>query len=206
MKISVVLFSFALTVFLLTGCSNPWITNTKRSAVEQFLLSYTIERGMSNAGLTKYAGRKVFMDYTYLDPQTDKAYVQGVLEMELARMTCTVVPKREEADIILQPLCGVLATDHNSFLIGTPPLPIPVPYTELTFAVPEIPLIKKTSRMAYGRFGFNVFDAKTRKPLETILGINSSARYNNWVVFFVPFKTHNMNMKDTTSVETVYEF
>ena len=70
--------------------------------------------------------------------------------MELSKVGCIIVAKQEEADIMIQPLCGVLATDHDSWMIGTPPLPIPVPYTELTFAIPEIPLLKRFKRMAYG--------------------------------------------------------
>ena len=58
-----------------------------------------------------------------------------MLEMELSKVGCIIVAKQEEADIMIQPLCGVLATDHDSWMIGTPPLPIPVPYTELTFAI-----------------------------------------------------------------------
>ena len=205
MKFFVLLSCIALTI-LSCGCTNPWMTNTGRSAIEQYLISATIEQAVDSAGLMRYSGKKIFFDYNYLAPQVDKPYVQGMLEMELSKVGCIIVAKQEEADIMIQPLCGVLATDNDSWMIGTPPLPIPVPYTELTFAIPEIPLLKRFKRMAYGHFAFNVFNAKDRTPLATITNINSSAQYNNWVVMLVPFTSHNMDMKDTKDTDTVYEF
>ena len=199
------LFCIALTV-IGSGCTTPWVTNTQRSAVEQYLIATTVERAVANAGLGKFAGKKVFLDYGYLAPQVDKAYVQGMLEMELSKAGCVIVAKQELAEIMIQPLCGVLATDHDSWIIGTPSLPIPVPYTDLTFAVPEIPLLKRVKRMAYGHFAFNVFNAGDRAPIATVSNINSSAQYNNWVVLLVPFTSHNMDMKDTVNASTVYEF
>ena len=182
---------------LLCGCTEPWITNTARSAVEQYLVASTIERAVENSGLMKYAGKKVFMEYTYLAPQVDKPYVQGLLELELSKVACKIVAKQEEADIMIQPLCGVLATDHSSFMIGTPTLPIPIPYMNIQFAIPEIPIFKRTKRVAFGRFAFNVFQAKDRQPIETITYIKSSAVYNNWIVLLFPFVTHDMDMHDT---------
>ena len=195
-----------VAILLFCGCSNPWVTNTQRSAIEQYLIATTIERALGNSGLKKYAGRKIFLDYTYLAPQVDKPYVQGILELELSKAGCVIVAKREEADLMIQPLCGVLATDHNSWIIGTPSLPIPVPYTDLTFAVPEIPLFKRVKRIAYGHFAFNIFHAKDRTPLATIPKINASAQYNNWVILLVPFTSHNMDMNDTVESDTKYEF
>ena len=186
MKFFVLLSCIALTI-LSCGCTNPWMTNTGRSAIEQYLISATIERAVDSAGLMRYSGKKIFFDYNYLAPQVDKPYVQGMLEMELSKVGCIIVAKQEEADIMIQPLCGV-------------------PYTELTFAIPEIPLLKRFKRMAYGHFAFNVFNAKDRTPLATITNINSSAQYNNWVVMLVPFTSHNMDMKDTKDTDTVYEF
>ena len=93
MKISVVVFSFMLLVFL-TACSTPWMTNTTRNAVEQYLLSTTVERAVSSMVFEKYANKKAFLDYEYFTPQTDKAYAQGVLESRLAQFY------DQEADVL----------------------------------------------------------------------------------------------------------
>ena len=134
---------------ILTGCQDPWITDTKRNAIEQYMLATVIERITEKADFKPYAKKKVYMDYTFLAPQTDKEYIQGRLEMELARKQCIVVSKREEADIMIRPIVGVLATDHKRFLIGTPPLPIPMPSTSVEFAIPEVAFFKRFQRIAY---------------------------------------------------------
>lgn len=186
------------TMFLFCSCSTPWITNTPRSAVEQYMIATTIERGIECTDFSRYSGKKAFMDYEYFKPQTDIAYAQGILELQLARADIIVTRKAPEADIIIQPLCGVLATDYSKFFIGTPQLPIPLPDTSVSFAIPEIPLFSKYTRHAYGRFTFNIFDAKNRKPLESFEKINSSALFNNWIVMLIPFSSHNMELDDSS--------
>ena len=47
------LFVAAAVTLLIAGCSSPRVTDTKRSAVEQYLLAVTIERLSAHAGLEK---------------------------------------------------------------------------------------------------------------------------------------------------------
>ena len=201
-----ILFAAMAVSLLVTGCSAPWVTNTARSAVEQYLLAMTIERMADHAGLDKYKGKKIFFDYGYLAPQTDKDYVKGRLEMIVSKNNCLIVAKQADADVMIQPLCGVLATDHDTFLIGTPPLPVPVPYCDLNIVIPEIPIFKRYNRRAYGRMAFNVFDAKTRKCLETIPFVNASAYQNNWVVLLIPFKSRDFSMADAHKYGYEFDF
>ena len=201
-----ILFAAMAVSLLVTGCSAPWVTNTARSAVEQYLLAMTIERMTAHAGLEKYKGKKVFFDYTYLAPQTDKDYVKGRLEMIVSKNNCLIVAKQADADVMIQPLCGVLATDHDTFLIGTPPLPVPVPYCDLNIVIPEIPIFKRYNRRAYGRMAFNVFDAKTRKCLDTIPFVNASAYQNNWIVLLIPFKSRDFSMDDAHKYGFEFDF
>ena len=201
-----ILFAALAVSLLITGCTAPWVTNTARSAIEQYLLATTIERMTIHAGLDKYKGKKIFFDYGYLAPQTDKDYVKGRLEMIVSKNNCVIVAKQADADVMIQPLCGVLATDHDTFLIGTPPLPVPVPYCDLNIVIPEIPIFKRYSRRAYGRMAFNVFDAKTRKCLETIPFVNASAYHNNWVVLLIPFKSRDFSMDDAHKHKYEFDF
>ncbi len=204
---SIVFLFLGLAVSLmLCSCSSPWVTNTPRSAIEEYLVSTTIERGVSHANFMNFSGKKAFMDYDYFAPQVDKAYAQGVIEGQISKAQVIITRKAEEADVIIQPLCGVLGTDYNKLLIGTPALPIPVPDTGISVVIPEIPLFCRYIRIAYGTFSFNVFDAKDRKLLESIDMIRSSARYINWVVLLVPFQTYDMDMANSVTGSTTYEF
>ena len=202
----VILFAAMALSLLITGCTTPWVTNTARSAVEQYLLAITIERMADHAGLDRYKDKKIFFDYSYMATQTDKEYVKGRLEMIMSKNNCLIVAKQADADIMIQPLCGVLATDHDTFLIGTPPLPIPVPYCDINIVIPEIPIFKIYNRRAYGRLAFNIFDAKTRKCLDTIPFINASSYFKNWIILLIPFKTRDFSMKDARKSGIEFDF
>lgn len=199
-------FFALLLLLLLSACNTPWMTNTPRSAIEQYLISTTVERCFTYTNFMNYSNKKAFMDYTYFAPQVDKVYVQGVIEGRLSSFGVVIVKKQEEADIVVQPLCGVLGTDHDKFMIGTPSLPIPVPDTGMSFAIPEIPLFSKITRQAYGKFSVYIFDAKTRKPLESLEGIRSSAKYVNWIIMLIPFRTYDIEMDDSIEGRTTFDF
>lgn len=194
-----------LAIVWLCGCSSPRITETGRSAVEQFLLSTVIERGVQSADFKEFAGKKIAVEYDYLAPQVDKPYVQGIFEMHLAATGMIVTRNAKEADLIVQILCGVLATDTNKILIGTPTLPIPIPDTSISVAIPEIPLFQKLTRSGYGRFAFNILDAKDRKPVKTIPGINASTYYTNWTILLIPFRSHDMPLNIQNDAETSFD-
>lgn len=184
------------------GCSSPRITETGRSAVEQFLLSCVVESGIGHADFSAYKGKKIFIEYEYLAPQVDKSYVQGVFEMHLAQNGLIVTRDVKQADLIVQILCGVLATDTNTILIGTPTLPIPLPDTSISVAIPEIPLFKRLNRSGYGRFAFNILEAATRKPVKTITGIETRSSYTNWTILLIPLRSHDMPLNIRQGTET----
>ncbi len=193
MKLRFRLGSVIGSLLLLTaGCSTPNLTNTKRSLIEQLLISTVVERGVRSLDFSTLRGQRVFMDYTHLDPQTDKAFLQGYLELHLSRCGLIVVPERKDAQLVAQVLCGVLATDTRRILIGTPELPIPLPDTNMNFAIPEIPLFSKLTQSCQGRFALNFLDAATSEHRFTIDSIDSWAYHTDWVVLLIPFATHNL--------------
>ena len=192
----------ALGTLFILGCSSPRTSDTGRTAVEQFLISTVVENGIGYADFTPYKGKKIFIEYDYLAPQVDKPYVQGTFEMHLAQQGLQVCRDAKAADYIVQILCGVLATDANSIMIGTPTLPIPIPDTSISVAIPEIPLFKKLTRSGYGRFAFNILNAKDRVPVKVIKGIEASTSYTNWTILLIPFKSHDMPLKIREGSET----
>ena len=196
------IFGAVVMMLAACGCSTPRITETGRSAVEQFLLSGVVDLCMEHTNFNDFSGKKAFLEYEYLAPQVDKSYVQGALELQLAKSGITVTKDAKEADILIQSICGVLATDTNKFNIGTPELPIPLPDTSLNVAIPEISLFQKLTRSGYGRFSYNILEAKSRKPLKTIDGVTAKTSYTNWIIVMLPFKSHDMNMDVKEGKET----
>ena len=196
----------AAAMLYLSGCSSPRITETSRSAIEQMLLSGVVDLGIGSADFSEFANKKAFIEYDYLAPQVDKPYVQGVFEKQLAKNGVIVTRDAKEADITIQILCGVLATDTNKFTVGLPQLPIPVPDTSLNVAIPELPLFQKLTRSGYGKFGFNVLESKTRKPVKVIGDIIAKTSYINWFICLLPFTSHDMKLDIKTGEETEMKF
>ena len=186
----------AAAALLFSACSTPAVTNTARSSVEEMLLSAVVERGVSSVDFEAYAGKTVFMDYSNLAPQVDKEFVQAYIELHLARYGIVIAKEAADADYIIKVTSSVLATDVDKILFGTPQLPIPIPYINLSVVIPEIPIFMRIKRSAWGRFFFNIVDAKTNKPVQVVDGAKSEASYNNWVVCFFPFKSHDLPLGD----------
>ena len=199
MKILSFILLFATMILLGTACSTPHTTNTAVSAVEEGLTCAAVEQALDKADISKYKGKTVFMDYSYLSPQVQKNLCMAYMEKRCAENEMIVSKDAEKADVIFQLYCGVLATDIDKFLFGTPPLPIPVPDTDLSIVIPEISLFSKYCRSAYARFYLTVKDAKTQKPLETITELNAHTQYVNWVILLIPFKTHSTDLEHTPS-------
>ena len=126
----------------------------------------------------------------------DKALIQAYLELHLAVNGALLAKTEAEADYVIQPACGILATDIDKILIGTPSLPIPVPDTDISIVIPEIPLFLKLTRSAVGRFFFTVTDAKPLLPNQVIDAVNSTPEHINWVILLFPFKSHNVSLYD----------
>jgi hypothetical protein len=160
------------------------------------LLSAVVERGISSIDFEAYAGKKVFMDYSNLAPQVDKEFLMAYIELHLARFGTIVVKDAGEADYVFKATSSVLATDMDKFLLGIPSLPIPIPWANLSIVIPEIPIIMRLQRTAWGRFFFNIVDAKTNEPVQIVDGARAEAALNNWVVCFIPFKTHRTPIGD----------
>lgn len=195
------LFCAAAAVLLTTACSEPFVTNTARSAVEEMLICTVVERGISKAEFGRYAGKIVKLDFSNLAPQVDKDLVIAYTKLHLANSGVIVSESDDKKpEFILQVSCGVLATDIDKIMIGTPALPIPVTNTNLNIVIPEIPLFRRISRRGYSRFFINVLDAATTKPVEAFVGLNASAEFINWTIMLIPFKTHNVPLEDEARV------
>ncbi len=187
-----------LLMATLTGCVTPRITDTARSAIEQNLLATAAERAVKMMDFSEFKNKKATMDYSQLATQVDKEYIMAVFETHLGNNGVKVVTNADNAEIRIKLFCGIFAADDTKFEIGTPELPIPVPYTDLSFAIPALSLFQKINRSGYCRIGAAVYDAKTDDFLKSFTGINTKTEYNNWVlILFFPFTTTDLELVDS---------
>jgi len=191
--------------FVATGCIEPRITNTGRSAVEQNLISHAVERAVDNMSFTAYAGKNAVLDFGKLAPQCDKDYVTAVIETHLALSGVKVVEKAEEAQIKIRFVCGVLATDNTTLNIGTPAIPVPLPNTNINFGIPELSIFKRVARTGSCRISAVIYDVKTGNVLDAYRGVQSRTFYNYWVAFMIfPYVLRDVDVADEGT--TIFEF
>lgn len=186
----------AAVCFLVSGCADPRITNTGRNAIEQFLLTNAVDRSVSKMDFRMLAGEKIRIDYSNLTPQTEKNYVQAILEARVAAAGAIIALKAEEAKYVLRPVCAALATEDNKIMFGTPQLPVPIPDMSLSLVIPELPLFKRINRYGHCKLAIEVLEAKTNKQARVIGPAVSSSIYTNWVICFIPFVTRDFEMGD----------
>jgi len=79
-RLSLLVCSVTLAALILSGCSAPRVTETGRTAVEQFLISTVVDQAIKHADFSPFFGKKIFIEYDYLAPQVDKPYVQESLK------------------------------------------------------------------------------------------------------------------------------
>ena len=186
----------AAAALLLSGCADPRITNTGRNAIEQLLLTTAVDRSVSKLDFRMLSGEKIKIDYSHLAPQTEKDYVQAILEARVAAAGAIIALKPEEAKYVLRPVCAALATEDSKIMFGTPQLPVPIPDASLSLVIPELPLFKRINRHGICKISVEILEAQTNKQARVVGPVISSSIHTNWVVLFVPFVTRDFEMGD----------
>jgi hypothetical protein len=113
----------ALSLLLLVaGCGAA----VQKTGTEQLVLSDSVDRAIDQLDLAPLAGRKVFLDTTYM--QTYKGpnvyvssdYIASALRQKLTTTGCRMEVSRTEADYILEARVGALGTDTMEVTYGIP--------------------------------------------------------------------------------------
>ena len=152
---SIILFA---ALPLLAGCVTSRWTDTPRSASEELLLSMATDRAAEAIAARMPAGGKAYLDGSNFD-SPDSKYAIGTIRDALLRHGETLVAKND-ADMVIEVRSGVLATDDNETLIGTPSFGAPVPLAG-SFSFPKIALYDKISQRGVAKFAATAIDPKT---------------------------------------------
>ncbi|MGQ3684290.1 MAG: DUF6655 family protein [Candidatus Loosdrechtia sp.] len=184
-----------LSILFVTGCmGNPRITDPKRTAVEQLLLSTAADRALANIDLSVLSGRKVFPDNSNFEGE-DKGYITGLVLHLLGEHDVLVVRKVEEADVVLEIVSGAFSNDRSDSLIGIPEFGIPIPLAG-SFNTPEIALFKTVMQIGVAKFALNAYEISTGKQLLATGPVDGKSHYTfRTVFFFFKFRTSDIPEK-----------
>lgn len=164
---------------LMSGCTLSTMTNPPRSATEQLLISTAADRAINAyqvSVLDVFAGKKVYVDGTYLESY-DSKYVLGTVRDALSRAGARLVPTLTNSEIVVEPRSGALSIDSGSSLLGIPQIGAPVATTGAV-ALPEIAIYKSTHQQAIAKLALLAYETKSGERVYSS-GTLSGQSYNN---------------------------
>lgn len=153
------------------GCATIRITDSPRTADEEFLLTEAATRAVSQLSLDALRGRSVYIvtEYAFatsrpfedtfltnqvLAPQFERAFLVGELRARLLKVGARLANARNEADVILELRTGALAINRIDFLLGIPAIAVAgttaSTLNNLAVATPNLALFQSTKQDGYG--------------------------------------------------------
>lgn len=208
-----------LTALLLTsGCTGEIReTTTPRTATEQLLISTSSERAMKKfePKLVKLRGKRVAIDDTKFE-SVQKAYVVSSLKNLLSKNEIKVVPVAKKKyrvvggkevelgpNYVIEIRSAALGIKDSSFGLGVPPLPIPIPQTNLTSVAPGLYLFNRDKQEGWAKFQFWIYEPVTDTYIDQSGDLWGKAYYTQWIFFGIgPFDFSEDVYPDEAFVES----
>ncbi|MBN1517119.1 hypothetical protein JXA32_11210 [Candidatus Sumerlaeota bacterium] len=182
----------------LQGCATWDVSNTKRTAVEQLLLSASVDRALNQMDLSlesRNGARRVFLDAVNLEAE-DEPYVVAAVRERLGAAGASIADVRENADYIAEIRAGALATDSSTFLVGMPSFTLPAPSGMSDIKTPELPFFKKLHQRGTAKLAIHFIDAANGAFAGSTGNKYGRANYNRWVLFLIPFHTTDLPLEN----------
>ena len=116
---------------------------------------------LDKVDLAPIAHAKVFVDTQYLDC-VDKNYVIVALHQRLLQQGCSLVEKRDDADVVVEVGSGGLGTDRTEWFVGTPAIPLPLPSP---IGIPKMALFTRTRAIGTAKLSVIAMDVKSHQAV-----------------------------------------
>ena len=173
-RAGVVAFCVLLAAFC--GCATVRVTDTPRTATEQFLESEAITRCVNQLATDTLRDRKVYVEQQYLtttqpSETQEQAFMVGELRAKLLLSGVRLVEHRELAQVVLELRSGGIGVDRYDYLLGLPQTSIgAIPGTNSATAgslaiTPEIAILKTIKQKGYAGIAVVAYWADTGELL-----------------------------------------
>lgn len=202
----------SLSFFLVyVGCTTRRITHTARTAVEEMLLSSSVDSAISKYDMINIKGKKVYIDSSYLitiKDGGDTGYIIGMLRSTLGMANALIVEKKDKADFIIEVYNGSYGTDYNDLMVGIPAMGIPILFAG-TLMTPQLAFYEKSAQTATTKLLLNIHDVKNDKLIITKRNVLGSTYYVKhsllgfaWTYTDV-YKNHNPSVKSSKPLKFI---
>jgi hypothetical protein len=185
-KRTVFAFYFPAFLLLCTACtSTRYVTHTKKSGVEQLLVSRALDKALHEMRLN-VRGVKIFIEVACLIPEQD-AYIKKSFEHWLLENGAFVTEDKKKADSIASILAKSVGTDGNEIFFGLPSVPVPLANVN----TPQINFISELKQRGYAEVEIFLYlpEEGLNEKTPPLIG---KSYYNKYMIIFVPFTTENI--------------
>lgn len=184
-------------VVLFAGCtSSREVTKSPRGAIEQLLLSQSLERSLSELSVPVLNGASVFIQADGL--ASDLSIVTSMIRARLASQHVQFRARAEDAQFLIKVIVHSIGTEQSETLVGMPASQgalIPI-------AFPELALYKANRQKGYVRFSMDVFEAASGRLVQSVPWRAGAAHYNYFtVLFFITFTATDLVLPPIPDVE-----
>jgi len=139
----------AAVILSLTGCIQTNMTNPKRSATEELLLSTAADRAIKKVDLGTFNGKLVYVSTNYFQGY-DSANILGDIRDALSTAGARLALSVSNCEYIVEPRSAADSIDYASTLIGMPSTQAPT--IAGSVALPEIALYKSEKQFSLAKF------------------------------------------------------
>ena len=155
----------ALTILLavLVGCGTTRMSDSKRTATEQLLVSQAIDRAVMRIDVRPLAGRKVFLETAFMDDVEDGKYLESALRHQLMATGCLLAKDRDAAEVVVEARAGAVGTDRSSVLLGIPATSVTLKGNETS--TPELVLAKRSEQRGVAKLSVYAYERESGQPV-----------------------------------------
>jgi hypothetical protein len=152
-----------LLACMLIGCGTTRMSDSKRTATEQLLVSQAIDRAVMRIDVRPLAGRKVFLETAFLDDLDDGKYLESALRHQLMASGCLLAKDRDAADVVVEARAGAIGTDRSSVLLGIPATSVTLKGNETS--TPELVLAKRSEQRGVAKLSVYAYERESGQPI-----------------------------------------
>ncbi|KPJ64292.1 MAG: hypothetical protein AMJ45_06095 [Syntrophobacter sp. DG_60] len=187
-RVLIVIQSLIFILFFLSSCtSTRYITHTKRSGVEQLLVTKAIDRAVAKIDNLHISGSRIFFEIASLAPE-EEAYLKKALTHWFLENGAIMVDDRNEADLIASVLVKCVSTDRFEAGFGIPSIPIPL----AGVVTPKIDIFGIKRQKGYSEMEIAIYSSGTGKFKQKTDSLIGKARFDTYTILLIPVPSNNI--------------
>ncbi len=153
-------------------------TKSPRGAIEQLLLSRSVERSLYDLRLPMLRGAPVVMEIEGLPP--DLGFVKTLVAEQLGLQDAQIRENKAESKYVVKVVVHSIGTEQASSLFGMPEVQAGL----FPIALPELALYKEQLQSGYARLSLVIYETSTGALKQSVSWRAGSAYYNFYTVLF----------------------